>query len=299
MATVARHVAVTRLLPYHFTAALLCGAVLCSLGARQQAVFGAEEPSPATSSAEVQEPAAVDFYAAIQRGSIDVGVVAHSYSHLTMRIRNTGNQPLQIKLPETFAAVPARRVQLVQRMRSRGYNASLSNYPTQGGGNSQGVGGSLAGPWWDQSQSGHPVSDPEKGAAAGAAQQVGKSLLLAPGRFAQTDIPCFCLEYGKPDPEQKIAYVVRPLEELNATPAMHKLLTDFSNTATAMGKQQYVTQLAIWHLASGVPWKTLARVEFPRTQRQRGHRVKRAELLAAQQLSQAARLQAASLGKSD
>ncbi len=232
---------------------------------------------------DTQQATQVEFFAALRAGQMEVRVVPSSYASLTMRIRNLTKTPLQVELPPTFAAVPTARVQAQQTLRQQGYNASLGgNYGQIG--NSQGLGGSLAGPWWGGSLAG-PQSAADQGPLLAEQQQErprGVHLLLAPGRFAQAEIPCFCLEFGRPDPHKRIPYLVCPLEDLNDRPAVAELLARFGQP----GINQYVTQLAAWHVASGTPWQMLAQVQFPRTGQGRGHKVTPAELMAARQLAQ-------------
>ena len=108
-------------------------------------------------------------------------------------------------------------------------------------------------------------------------------LSLGPGRFVQAQIPCFCLEYGNPDPTSRIPYVIRPLEELHQRSEVGELMAQFAEQEI----NQYVAQLAAWHVANGVSWKTLAHFKFPRTPTSRGHRVTKAELVAARKLVKA------------
>lgn len=237
--------------------------------------FAIEEGSPSDQAVETA-PADIGFFAAMEQGMIDVRVVAQSYSSLAIRVRNVTRKPLQVELPATFAAVPARRVQARQVLRMRGTPASLSDNYVQQQGSSQGLGGSLSGPWWNRTESrkNHrpnvnkgPKRNPE-------------TLTLAPTRFAQTRIPCFCLEYGKPDPNSRIPYVIRPLEELNQHAGVAKLLAEFGRQPM----NQYAAQLAAWHMANDVPWRALAKFRFPQTGDSPGHRVTQAELLAAKTL---------------
>lgn len=241
--------------------AVVVGAALTS--------FGAEQPRQPRDS---REPLEVEFFSAVQQGKIDVRVAPNSYSSLRLGVANATRSPLRVKLPTTFAAVPVARVRAMQSLRMRGVPASLSGNFGQYG-NTQGLGGSLAGPWW-----GNSVADD------------GQAYLsLAPGQFVQAQLPCFCLEYGRPDPEERIPYVLCPLTDLNARPALAGLLRQFASR----GINQSVVQLAVWHIATDVPWQELSKVRFPWTETSRSHRVTPMELAASRRL--AATLKYASL----
>ncbi|MGM0490611.1 MAG: hypothetical protein ACQESR_28120 [Planctomycetota bacterium] len=242
--------------------------------------FGIEEQNPSDQSVKTA-PAAVEFFAAMQRGMIDVRVVAHNYSSLAIKVRNATRKPLRVELPATFAAVPARRVQARQALRMRGMQASLSDGYVQQQANSQGLGGSLGGPWWNRAVARNDQGQNVKKDTPRDSQ----GLTLAAGRFAQARIPCFCLEYGNPDPNSGIRYVIRPLEELNEHAGVAKLLAEFGQQEM----NQYAAQLAAWHMANDVPWKALTKFRFPRTGDRPGHRVTQAELVAARKLVRAAK----------
>ncbi len=252
-------------------------------------VAGERKRSAKKAEREQVEPEVVGFYSAVEQGKLDVRVVPSNYSSLTMRVRNMTRTPLKIELPSVFAAVPVARVQAKQTLQMRGVQASLGSNFGQNYGNSQGLGGSLGGPWWGggslaqgRAQQGNQKQDGDKHDAGEQQHDDAQYLLLAPGRFAQTQIPCFCLEYGKPDPNKRIPYVLCRLEDLNNKPAVAELLERF----VKQGINQDVAQLAAWHIANGVSWQVLSKVKFPRTQNSRAHRVTLMELAAAKKLAE-------------
>jgi len=244
--------------------------------------WGAEKGKKA--SAPAVDPVEVEFFAAAQSGQIKVHVVAPSYAQMTMRVQNTTETPLRVLLPETFAAVPSARRQVQQALQQNGMAPSLANNygPYQGG--SQGLGGSLAGPWaQDPSVTGQPTRQPIGQQNPPAADEEKKPLAwtLAPGQFIQLQIPCFCLEFGKPDPNRKIPYEMVQLQDLNSQPAVQELLKRFAQGDI----DQRIAQLTAWHVASGTPWQMLAQLKLPRTNG-RGGPISQRELLAAKMLAE-------------
>lgn len=227
------------------------------------------------------EPKQVEFHAAMREGLIDVTVVPQSYAVLTLRVRNRSQEPLKIEIPPSIAAVPVARVQAVQTMQAQGMPASLADSYGQGTGNSQGLGASLAGPW--SRGTAIPGNDPgivpaqKPGVAEGP-----RFWTLAPREVFLTQVPCFCLEYGRPDPHSRIPYQLCDLNDLNGRPAVKELLDQFGK----QGINQNVAQLAIWHTANQVPWPMLAKVQFPRTPGSKAHHVTPMELMAAKQLAE-------------
>ena len=250
----------------------------------------AEEPvnQPTLVAEDDDATETVKLYSAMQQGQVFVRVVPTSYAHLTLAVRNTSRQLLRIELPKVFAAVPTERMLIRNQLTQRGISASLSQIGarnSQNSNDSQGLGGSLSGPWSLSGRRQQNRPEQERPEQERPEQEIDPSryLILGPGQIATKQIATFCLEYGKPDPHQKIPYVLCPLEELNDKPAVSELIELFAQ----QGLDQYVAQLAAWHVANGTPWQMLTRVQFPRTKNSRGHRVTPAELLAARQLVKA------------
>ncbi len=260
------------------------------------------EKAEKTAPAQV-EPETIGLFAAIGDGKISVAVVPQSFSALTLRVRNNTRSPLKVELPATIAAVPTARLQAVRGMQAGQTPMSLAKgygYGQDQGG-SQGLGGSLGGPWSGGTfaQDNDAQGDSAKGNRAPGDQQPAPAgpryWTLAPRQIFQTQIPCFCLEFGKPDPTSRIPYQLCPLQDLNSRSAVEELLEQFAKR----GINQFVAQLAAWHVANDVPWQMLTKVQFPRTPSSRGHRVTPMELMAAKQLAESLPSygQPASLGK--
>ena len=73
----------------------------------------------------------------------------------------------------------------------------------------------------------------------------------------QIQVPCFCLEFGKPERRirtGRIPYQMVELQDLNNRPAIQELLDRFSKGDL----DQRIAQLAAWHVADGASWQTLA-----------------------------------------
>lgn len=224
------------------------------------------------------QPREVEFFAALDSGEIQAMVVPQSFSLLTLRVQNQTPNALTVRLPDSLAALPAARRRAQEQLLQHGLPPSLAHsYPSPQG-SSQGLGFSLAGPWADQ-RAGTPAAST---AIPRGHQdtQTPRTWSLAPGEMVQLQVPCFCLEYGRPDPSRHIPYQLVPLQDLNRQPAVAELLQRFGQGSV----DQRVAQLAAWHLASGVPWPMLARVKLPQSVGRAAGAVTRSELWAAQQL---------------
>ena len=230
----------------------------------------------------LQAPAAdvgeVDLFSAIENGQLQVAVIPQNYSVLTMRVRNNTATTLKVALPAVFAAVPTARWQTKSAALQQGASESLANNYMQNQGGSQGLGGSLAGPWAGYSLAG----DQQGGQPANADNDQGRVWIIPGGKQFQIRVPCFCLEYGRPDPQRRIPYQFCQLKEFNASPAVRELLEAFGKG----GWDQRIAQLAAWHVANGVPWQTLARIQIPGASGRRGKGFSQMELLAAKRLAE-------------
>ncbi len=228
----------------------------------------------------VSEPREVKLFEAMDRREIEVFVVARNFSLLTLSVRNKTAEPLLILAPKVFAAIPARRVAANQmaRMRGRatanqprgprpgygyGYASARGRHSPQGG-DSQGLGGAFYHP--QPIKVANKRMSPDQGGSMADQKPATNDddfpwLLLQPGKVITQPTPCFCLEFGKPDPSRRIPYVLRPLKELNPDPTVRELLLLFGQKRVP----QRIAQIALWNVANHVPWPLLAKVELPRT----------------------------------
>jgi hypothetical protein len=225
-------------------------------------------------------PKEVELFAAIESGEIQVAVVPQNFSLMLLRVRNKTSETLKVQLPETLAAIPTARRKAQQQLQQQGMPPNLAhNYPPAQG-SSQGLGFSLAGPWAEQKN-----ASGQESAIAGAGNDRPKgsrAWTLAPGELMQVQVPCFCLEYGRPDPNRRIPYELVELKNLNSQPAVEELLRRFGQGMV----DQRVAQLAAWHVANGVSWPMLARMKFPRSAGRAAGVVTQEDLLSAQELCQ-------------
>jgi hypothetical protein len=252
---------------------VLCLAVVACRAMSVPCEAGEDQAAPAASGG-----VEVELFAAVKSGQLQVAVVPHSYSLLTMRVRNNTRDALTVNLPPSFAAIPTARWQKQQSLQQMGRPPSLGDGYVLDPNGSQGLAGSFPGP---------RVNGPPA-AAVGAVKMpesdknMPLSWTLAAGQMIQIQLPCFCLEFGKPDPDRRTPYQVVELQDLNNRPVVQELLDRFSQG----NLDQRITQLAVWHVANGVPWQMLAKVKLPRSNGRGGGNVSPQELLAARQLSE-------------
>lgn len=169
---------------------------------------------------------AVEMFAAVDQGQIEVRVIPKDSTKANLLIENKSDQPLSVKLPAAFAGIPA----LAQD--DGGF----------GGGGGGGGGG-------NQSFGGGGGGGGDFGDGGG-----GGFFNVAPEQIAKVELTIVCLEHGKADPRPAIPYKIIPIEEYTSNKSVHELLKLLGRGAVS----QRVAQAAAWHLANNMSWEELA-----------------------------------------
>lgn len=181
------------------------------------------------------DPAAqnVEMFAAIEKGDIAVKLIPKDSTQCKVLIENKTDKPLNVKLPESFAGVPA-----LGQIGGAGRN----NRSGGGGGQNQSMGGGMGG------MGGGGMGGGGMGGGGGGffnvpAEKVGK-----------LDVTTVCLEHGKGEPRAAIPYEIKPLESFTSKPGVRELceLLGYGQT------DQRAAQVAAWHLNNGMSWQELA-----------------------------------------
>jgi hypothetical protein len=195
-----------------------------------QALLAAKTPA-----AKSDQASAVDLFAAMEKGQIDVKVVPKDSAQLRVMIENKTDKPLTVKLPDAFAAVPI----LAQ--------AGLAPAKKQPQAQAQAVGGGMGAPGM--------------GAPGMGAPGMGRRgfMNIAPEKVAQlTAVPTVCLDYGKGEPRAAIPYAIKPIDDYTTQAGVREI-------CEMLGKgqiSQRVAQACAWHLNNGLSWEKLASKEL-------------------------------------
>lgn len=223
----------SRPLAYHFWIILIVAVTLLPtamvLAADSgNASAGGESPSSSAGTG-------TDFFAAIQNGDLDVKIIPRDSRRAQVIVKNNTDQPLTVKLPDAFVAVPV----LAQQQGNIGSNnrsTSTSNNNNQ----SQSVGGGMGG--------------------TGGNRGGGGMFDIPPERVVKMQLPVVCLEYGKAEPNAHMKYTIESADKYTSDPkiqAVCKLLGDGN-------LDQRAAQAAAWHVANHMSWDDLANLKtFP------------------------------------
>lgn len=201
----------------------------------------------------------VELFSAIEEGDLEVELIPRDSTQARLMIHNKTGEPLNVKLPETFAGV-----QVLAQIGGGG-----GGFGGGGGGGGQSFGGGMGG---------------GGGGFGGGGMGGGGQFNVAPERVGEVKVRCVCLEHGKDEPRPKMHYEIRPLETVNDDPRLRVLMKAFG----AGELDQRATQAATWHLANGMSWEELAAKEIKRANGTRQPYFSQQEMQAAMQMAIAA-----------
>ena len=202
-------------------------AAIASLTASRAADRTAEVSDTASDRAVAEKPP-VDLFVAMKSGDVDVKYVAKNSREGQLLVKNNTDQPLTVKLPDAFAAVPVLAQAAGGSNRSSGNNKNNQNQGVGGGG---GIGGGG-----------------NRGGIGG-----GGAFDIAAEKVAKLKIDTVCLEHGKKEPNAHVPYEVRPIEAFTSDANVQELC----KMVAAGNIDQRAAQAAAWHLANHMTWEQL------------------------------------------
>jgi len=192
---------------------------------------------PAGERAKAAAPAieTVDLFPAIEAKRIEVQLFPKDSTECNLVVTNKTGQPLSVRLPMAFAAVPV-----------------LAQFPPNPGNpNDQDSPQPLGIPGMNNNQRNGlwNVPNPQQnmpfppGFMNVAAEKVGK-----------VKLPAVCLLHGAPNPRPQIPYQIKPLESVTDKPGVAEVCALLGRGEVT----QEVAQLAAWHLANSLSWEKIA-----------------------------------------
>lgn len=208
-----------------------CCAAVALVGLSFAASFAAQPKVPAKPIAAVQPVVEVELFSGMSSGQLEVQYIHTDQSReAKMIVKNTTKQPLNVRLPVAFGAVPV-LAQLGQGGGGGNQGGNQQNQQQQqsGGGGGQGGGG-------------------------GGMMGGGGMFNVPAEKVVDFKFPTVCLEHGKREPTAHTKYELKPIDEVNSDPRVKVLLY-----ALSTGKvSQRVAQAAAWHFANNLSWEVLA-----------------------------------------
>ncbi len=244
----------------------LC-AVVAGGGSLQAADKTAKKISKPDATAEIE------LFDGIQSKQLDVKVIALGSHRANVIIENNTQEPVLVRLPDVFAAVPVLgqfgggqfgggQLGGGQGLFGAGQGGGLNGGQFGGnqggglnggpGGGGQGLGGGFGG-GQGGGQFGGGGGGQNGGLFGGGG---GRGMFrVEADRPGKLQVEMVCLEYGKPDPNPRMKYTLVRLEQLNGDPKVIELCK-----LLAEGKvKQNIAQAAAWNISNGISWEALAK----------------------------------------
>ncbi len=187
------------------------------------------DDSPAPAAAIKPAPRDIDLFDGMKNGDLDVKFIPHNANEGQILIKNNTDQPLTVKLPDAFAAVP-----VLAQAQGAGLGAGTTRQPRQQNQN-QAVGGGGA------------------GGAGGNRQGGGGAFDVAPEKVAKIKVATVCLEHGKKEPNANVPYELRPIDSYTSDAKVQELC----KLLGAGDVNQRSAQAAAWHFANQMTWEEL------------------------------------------
>ncbi len=221
-------------------------AVVFAIVLGSRLALAAEAIPTATAKPQAAE-SGIELFKAMADGQVAVTLVPRDATKVTLQITNKTKEPLSVNLPAAFAAMPVLAQFQPGGLQPGGLFGQQNNNaqpqvlgaPFQRGNGNNIGNGPNAFPNFNFNRPLMPFNIP-------------------PEKTIVVRTPAVCLEYGKPDPQPRMAYEIRPLESFTDNAAVAELLAYFG----AGQCTQREAQLAAWHLANSMSWDELSKLQI-------------------------------------
>jgi len=202
------------------------------------AASGAAKENPSRRSNAADQ---VALFEAIEAGDVAVTVIPQRAERVTLQIANKTDRPLAIEVPEALAAGPV-LAQLPIFPGGANQNDPSANAP-------QAVG--FPGPGQNNNMN----------AGQGLNLPMNPGFFNVPaGRVIKVKLPATCLEFGRREPNSRIAYELKPLAAVTERKEVATILSMIGRNEV----RRRIGQLAIWNLANGTEWSEIAKLRSDR-----------------------------------
>ncbi len=218
----------------------------------------------------------VELFEGVKEGKLEVRLIPTDSSVGTVVITNKADQPVNVKLPRTFAGVPVNAQMGMGGMGMGGMGGmgggmmgGMGGMGGMGmgggmggmGGGMQGMGGGMGGMGGGMMGGMGGMGGMGMGGGMGGMGGMGMGGMggggmfrVAPDKPGKFRVTTVCLEHGKTEPNSRVPYTIVPLEKLNQDPAISKVCDLLGQGRIG----QHTAQAAAWHIANGLSWDYLA-----------------------------------------
>ncbi|MFP6675011.1 MAG: hypothetical protein VB878_08035 [Pirellulaceae bacterium] len=206
----------------------------------------------------------IGLFEGMKSGKLEVRLISKDESRGKVLIENKTDKPITIKLPATFAGVPA---DAQFDFGAGGGNAGFGGVGRIGGGGQgggriggggQGVGGGFNGGGNNGGGNNGGFNGGLNGGGnlfGGGGGGGGGLFNVDPEKVRRIEVTTVCLEYGKPTPNTRMEYRIVPLERVTA----NAQIIEICRMVGTKEVPQNAGQAAAWHLTDRLSWIELAK----------------------------------------
>jgi hypothetical protein len=196
----------------------------------------------------------VEMFEAIEQGQIEVKLIPKNSTESRVLIENKTKQPLNVKLPETFAGVPVLAQAGLGGFGGGGLGGGGRGNRGLGGGGNQGFGGGMGG----MGMGGGGMGGMGMGGFNLPPEKVGQNpaamFNVPPEKVGKLKVMTVCLEHGKREPQPAMKYEIKPIERFTEKKQVHELCRMLGSGLL----NQRAAQVAAWHLNNNMSFQELA-----------------------------------------
>jgi hypothetical protein len=209
----------------------------------------------------------LELFAAIESGKIEAQVIPKDHTHCKLLVTNKSDKPLNLKLPDVMAAVPALAQMglppigpLAPGNNRRGANRTAKDHAPQ----------ALAVPFQNPFQNKNNNNNPLMNMPNNNRNNFGNNNMgnnnrqpfapfsIAPERVGQLKLPAVCLQHGQPEPHAAVPYLLQRIETVSTKPELVEVCRMLGHGEI----RQIVAQAAAWHLANDMSWDELTHMQI-------------------------------------
>ena len=221
--------------------------------------FGAPKSKSKKLARDPQAPA-VEFFDAVEKGTIESTVIAKDAHAATVFITNKSNTAVNVQFPQVVIAAPVMK-QIFGQGRAGGAPGQGNG---MGGGGTQTIGGGMM---QGQNGMGMGMGNGQQGAGMMNGQGAGIFNVPSPNgnlnnrgvfsvpsqKTVQVSLTTVCLSHGLPDPRPKLKYQLVKFEDYSKDRVLHATLKSLVAGETSLE----AAQAAAWHLTDNLSWDDL------------------------------------------
>jgi len=184
-------------------------------------------------------PRQVGLFAGIAAGQLEVEAFAPNAKKVNVLVTNKTAEPLEVAVPAAVSVVPA-LAQFADGFDWDDLRPKTDDAP-------QRVGAGPQGPWQQPFQRGQQQFNPFN-------VNMNALFNVPPERVVRVEMVGLCLDHGAPEPNARLPVVLMPIDQTLPSEEVPAIVRLFATERV----ERNVAQLAVWNLANGVSWESLA-----------------------------------------